>query len=205
MQSLKILFLLLIFPLFLLGQRSVAVPATALFSTDTLCLNSAEIALARQVNDYRASCGLPRISLSASLSLVARQHVYDLSQNYRHGGQCNLHSWSKSYYWSSCCYTTDHRRASCMWDKPRELTSYKGDGYEIAFYSNYDYDSPDGIVTDALKGWKSSRGHHELIVNRGKWDTAYWKAMGVGVYGGYVVVWFGEVADENGEPRISMR
>lgn len=205
MRLLKYLIALLIFPMALAGQPNGVQPVSALFRTDTLYLNSAEVKLAKLLNNYRASLNLPKIKLSASLSLVARQHVYDLSENYKYGSSCNLHSWSQSRFWSSCCYTADHKRASCMWDKPRELTSYKGDGYEIAFFSNYDYADPNQLVTDAIEGWKTSIGHHQLIVNTGKWDTAIWKAMGVGVYGGYVVVWFGEVADENGEPRICLK
>lgn len=197
------LLILLIFPLLLLGQVSKIQPSSAFYRTDTLYLNKEEISLAKQINDYRARLNLPVIQLSASLSMVARQHVYDLSGNYHHGERCNLHSWSQSNHWSSCCYTSDHRRAACMWDKPRELTAYKGDGYEIAFYSNYDYNGAGELASDALDGWKTSPGHHELIVNRGKWETASWKAMGVGVYNGYVVVWFGEQPDPAGEPLVS--
>jgi uncharacterized protein YkwD len=172
------------------------------YDADTLQLNEAEVELTRLINDYRSSRQLPSISLSASLSLVARLHVYDLALNYKPGSKCNLHSWSGNGHWSSCCYTSDHRKAACMWGKPRELSRYKGDGYEIAFFSNYEYDSPSGIVNDALKGWKTSRGHNDLIVNLGKWETVEWKAMGVGVYHGFVVVWFGEETDPAGEPMV---
>ncbi len=172
------------------------------FRADTLCLNKTERELARQLNAYRSSQNLPDIEISASLSLVARVHVYDLARNYKHGSQCNLHSWSSSKYWSSCCYTQDHRKAACMWDKPRELTSYKGDGYEIAFYSNYAYNTPAECAADILKGWKGSRGHHELIVNKGKWATADWKAIGVGFFDGFAVVWFGEQTDPAGKPKV---
>jgi hypothetical protein len=184
------------------GQKAPGSSSGRVHRADTLELNEAEIELARQINDYRKSKDLKPIPLSASLSLVARIHVYDLSENYVYGRNCNLHSWSSSGYWSSCCYTSDHRRAACMWDKPRELTDYKGDGYEIAFYSTYEYSSVAGQIADAIGGWKTSRGHNELIVNKGKWTTSEWKAMGVGVYGGFVVVWFGEHVDQAGGPII---
>lgn len=171
-------------------------------AADTLQLNPEEVELARLINEYRAGRKLGEIPLSASLSLVARMHVYDLAGHYEPGSRCNLHSWSANGKWSSCCYTNDHRRAGCMWDKPRELSLYKGDGYEIAFFSNFEYDSPSGLVSDALKGWKSSRGHNDLIVNLGKWTTAEWKAMGVGVYAGFAVVWFGEETDPAGKPGM---
>ncbi|MFH1122001.1 MAG: CAP domain-containing protein [Bacteroidota bacterium] len=195
-------FLLLIISLNLYGQSVPDQTSDRVYHDDTLRLNEAEVGLAGLINDYRNSRNLPDVKLSASLSLVARMHVYDLARNYRHGSRCNLHSWSGDGHWSSCCYTGDHRKASCMWNKPRELSAYKGDGYEIAFYSNFNYDSPVGIVEDALAGWKTSRGHHELIVNLGKWATAEWKAMGVGVYGGFVLVWFGEQSDPAGEPMV---
>lgn len=173
--------------------RASAVPVTHQ-------LSSAEKELARQINLYRKSRNLPVVPLSASLSIVARAHVLDLSEHYEYGGNCNLHSWSESPDWSSCCYTNDHSKASCMWDKPRELTVYSGDGYEIAFFSNYEYESDAAFAKDVLDGWKSSRGHHELIINKGKWTTSRWQAMGVGVFGDFAVVWFGEEIDPAGSP-----
>ncbi len=81
-----------------------------------------------------------------------------------------------------------------MWDKPRELTSYQGNGYEI---SNY-YSSSDGKVMNAaqaLKQWKESAPHHAVIVNSGIWKGAPWKAMGLGISKNYAVVWFGNEPD----------
>jgi uncharacterized protein YkwD len=171
-------------------------PATSV----SICVNSAESRLADMINEYRKSKKLPPIPLSASLTKVARMHAEDLDENFTAGRNCNLHSWSDDPRWSSCCYTPDHKKASCMWDKPRELTSYKGDGYEIAYFSNYNYKSEEEFLKDALQGWKSSRGHNELLINGGKWKTVVWKAMGIAVQGDYVVVWFGELTDQEGRP-----
>lgn len=88
-----------------------------------------------------------------------------------------------------------------MWDKPRELSQYNGDGYEIAFYSTYDYSDVESYVRDALNGWKSSRGHHEIMINRGKWATVKWQAMGIGATDEFIVIWFGEVTDLAGPPE----
>ena len=88
-----------------------------------------------------------------------------------------------------------------MWDKPRELSQYNGDGYEIAFYSTYHYPDVESYVNDALKGWISSRGHHEILMNRGKWTTADWQAMGIGANDEFIVVWFGELPDLAGSPE----
>lgn len=166
--------------------------------TNSNYLSSAEEKLAELINNYRQSKKLPAILVSKSLTKVAQMHAQDLAENFKAGKNCNLHSWSKDPRWSSCCYTPDHRKASCMWDKPRELTEYKGDGYEIAYFSNFDYLTEEEFVQDALKGWKDSRGHHEIIINQGKWKTADWKAMGIGIRGDYVVVWFGELTDTAG-------
>jgi len=89
-----------------------------------------------------------------------------------------------------------------MWDKPRELTSYKGDGYEIAFASTYRYSSKEEFIKDALEGWKSSNGHNDILINNGKWKTTIWKAMGIAIKDGYAVIWFGELPDKEGEPLL---
>lgn len=166
------------------------------------CLSNTEARLAYEINRYRVSRKLNSIPLSTSLTRVAQLHVRDLAENYKPGKSCNLHSWSQSPQWTSCCYTPNHAKASCMWDKPRELTSYKGTGYEIAYYCSYNYRSDDEFIEDVMKGWKSSAGHHALIINEGEWKTAEWKAMGVGVYNGFAVIWFGEETDTEGKPDI---
>jgi len=138
---------------------------------------------------YRADNGLPSIPLSRSLTIVAQTHVEDLIA-YRSEvlvGTCNLHSWSNHGPWQGCCYTPDHAQASCMWNKPRELTVYTGDGYEI---------SASGVsqAQSALNLWKNSSGHNAVILNQGSWSTP-WKAIGIGMGGGYAHVWFGRNVD----------
>ena len=51
----------------------------------------------------------------------------------------------------------------------------------------------------ALAGWKSSAGHDQMILNKYAWKRMKWNAMGVGIYGHYAVVWFGEEADPAGK------
>lgn len=82
-----------------------------------------------------------------------------------------------------------------MWNKPRELTSYSGDGFEISFYSTVIYGNEAEFAADALAGWKTSYGHNSVIVNLGQWNKTSWKAMGVGVYGNFINVWFGKEED----------
>ena len=86
-----------------------------------------------------------------------------------------------------------------MWNKPRELTNYHGDGYEIAYWTNEPL-SPADFASKSLTGWKRSPEHNEVILNKGMWKTADWNAMGVGYYLGYTVIWFGKEPDV--EPEI---
>jgi hypothetical protein len=78
-----------------------------------------------------------------------------------------------------------------MWDKPREIAAYSGNGYEIAYFS-----SAGASASEGLEGWKKSAGHNPLLINTGAWKDVPWKAVGVGIYGKYGVVWFGEQPDE---------
>jgi uncharacterized protein YkwD len=152
-------------------------------------LSTEEKKLYDQIMKYRKSLYLPEIPLSSSLTIVAQTHVKDLENNHPVYGNCNLHSWSSNGNWIPCCYTSDHAEASKMWSKPKELTTYKGNGYEIA------YSSSKATAEGALEAWKSSSGHNAVMINEGIWDSQ-WNAIGIGIYGGYAVVWFGREKDQ---------
>ncbi len=158
-----------------------------------------EYELYERVMEYRAERRLPRIPLSRSLSIVAQTHVRDLEEQQPVRGQCNLHSWSNAGPWSKCCYTGSVESAPCMWDKPRELTSYPGNGYEIAYWS-----SDAATPAEALSGWKGSKGHNAVIVQKGLWKDTRWNAIGIGIYGSYAVIWFGEEPDAEGGPIVPL-
>lgn len=161
--------------------------------TDKVCLSSEEKKLYNLIMSYRKANKLPPIPLSASLSLVAQTHARDLSNNYTFDpkNKCNPHSWSEKGKWISCCYTNDHKEASCMWNKPKEIAGYSGYGYEIAYYSSLGANAQEGI-----DGWKISQGHNPLLINSGTWKKVTWKAIGIGIYKEYGLVWFGEETDE---------
>ncbi len=177
----------------LLAQEKIVLP--------DFCISETEFELYELINNYRKDKNLPTIELSKSLSFVAKTHARDLAENYKESDRCNMHSWSKKGDWSSCCYTKDHRKAKCMWYKPRELTNYQGIGYEIVFYSTYPSDL-ENQAEASLEGWKKSKGHNSIIVNRGQWKKAQWKALGIGIYEEYVVVWFGQEIDSEGKPSM---
>lgn len=167
-----------------------------------ICLTQTEMELFRLINEYRVQKGLPEVRLSASLSFVAHTHAIDQTENFKDGRRCNMHSWSNKGNWSACCYTPDHKKAKFMWDKPRELTNYRGDGFEISFYSTYKYTSPEAFAKDILDGWKKSPNHNDVIMNKKIWKNLNWQAVGIGIYGEYANVWFGKETDNAGEPRL---
>ena len=163
-------------------------------SLNEVCISEEEQKLHKLIMEYRKDKGLPPINFSAKLTQVAQAHAKDLVENYEFNpnGKCNPHSWSKNGNWTSCCYTNDHKKAECMWNKPREIAGYEGDGYEIAYYH-----STAAQAEAALAGWQKSAGHNPLLVNLGIWKDVEWKSIGVGVYQNYAIVWFGRIQDSS--------
>lgn len=159
-------------------------------------LTADEKKLYQLIMQYRKSKKLPSIPLSNALTQVAQTHAQDLAKNNPNKKpKCNMHSWSNSDQWSGCCYTNNHAKASCMWDKPRELTTYPGNGYEIAAQSTIL--SPQ----EALNLWKKSTGHNNVIINKDIWKKVQWKSIGIGINGQYATVWFGKEDDPEGPPK----
>ena len=160
-------------------------------------LSEAEANLYYLINEYRESLGLSKLSFSKSLTSVARAHVKD-SHDYTprlqldgRGIQGNLHSWSNNGNWRGGAYTPDHAYAEIMWDKPSELTDYKGAGYEISVYHSIGIDPK-----LALDLWKSSPGHNEVIIGDNDWS--FITTMGVAMDKNYSHVWFGGDEDPAG-------
>ncbi|MDP4281490.1 MAG: CAP domain-containing protein [Bacteroidota bacterium] len=179
-----------IFPMLMYSQPGPAIKK----QLPAIVLSPAEKEIIHQVNEYRKEQGLNPVRVSLSLTYVAQCHVHDLAGNHPDSRQCNLHSWSNDGSWSPCCYTGDHKEAPCMWNKPRELTNYDSEGYEIAYWTDEPLSAHD-FALKALKGWKRSTEHNNVILNRSMWKEKEWKAVGAGYYEGYAVVWFGEIPD----------
>ncbi|MFD2706969.1 CAP and S-layer homology domain-containing protein [Salibacterium lacus] len=160
-------------------------------------LSSKEAELARLINDYRTSSGLDPMPVSKSLTKVARTHVEDSNQYVPEDGtddrgmECNLHSWSDNGSWSPVCYTGDHKYSERMWEKPKELTEYTGNGFEISYMNTL---GPKPAQT--LEAWKNSPGHNTVIIGEDSWSDL--KVMGVGIKGNYAHVWFGKKEDPAG-------
>ncbi|MBD2691373.1 CAP domain-containing protein [Anabaena catenula] len=154
-----------------------------------------EAKLYNLINQYRAQNRLAPIPLSKSLTLVANRHVRDIAKNpdyYRNcqGKYC-------AHGWSNCAYDADNSNTlPCMWDAPQKLnTGYPGRGYENLFTGSRNYRV---TAEAALRGWQSSRGHNEVILNQGIWQNNQWNALGIGIYKGAAALWFG-VEPDSGE------
>ena len=142
-----------------------------------------------QIMAHRAEQGKPDIALSKSLTYVAQLHVRDLSAN-KVSPPYTLHSWSKNGPWEGVRYTANHRHARLMWNKPKELTNYPGDGFEITFAKK-----GGASAKAAFDSWKSQKSVEAIMVNSGNWETIHWRAIGVGIHGDYAVIWFGDRED----------
>ena len=164
-------------------------------------LTEKEAKLYYMINAYRESLGLPKLSFSKSLTEVARAHVRD-SNTYTPENQVdsrgikgNLHSWSGNGSWTPVVYTSDHYYMYDMWSKPREITNYTGNGYEISSWSS-------GMISPerALNLCKNSPGHNSIMTTQitGDADWSDLKTMGVSIDGHYAHVWFGSDADPDG-------
>jgi uncharacterized protein YkwD len=156
------------------------------------CLTSEEMKLANLINEYRGTKGLPPAPISKAMTMVAQYHVLDLENNNPATGVCNMHSWSDKGIWTPVCYTSDHKNASGMWIKPKEITQgkYTANGYEISYWH-----SVKATAEGALTGWKNSSGHNNVMIEAGIWSGKKWPAMGIGIYKRNAVVWFGDKAD----------
>jgi len=158
------------------------------------CVTKKEKQLYELIMKYRKQKGLPSIPLSAAMTKVAQVHAQDLSQEapYKKEG-CNLHSWSNKGSWTACCYDDRHSNPECMWNKPREISGFDANGFEISYGSE-----SETFVVDAekaLNSWKESKGHNMVMINKGTWKDFQWKSIGVGVYKNFACVWFATEAD----------
>jgi uncharacterized protein YkwD len=164
--------------------------STAQIDTSLRSMNKKEIALYNIIIDARLKKNLPEIPLSNSLNKVAQCHVRDLNA-YPPSNTCGLHSWSKNGPWEPVCYKSSKKGPQLMWSKPSELTDYKGNGFEIAFWSSSSNIAPEEI----FHSWETSYGHYSVIMNKGIWAKYTWQAIGVAAEGNYAVVWFGKESD----------
>lgn len=151
-------------------------------------LSEDENRLYQLITDYRAEAGLAAIPVSPALTQLANRHVLDLEHNLEQGIDAITHGWS------DCAYSIEDQASwPCMWEAPQRLnTGYPGQGYENLFGAPGDYQAS---ALAAFESWSNSEGHKAVMLNQGAWGSREWNAIGVGIYGGYAVLWFGEEAD----------
>ncbi len=104
-----------------------------------------------------------------------------------------MQSWSDKGFWNACCFSErDNSKQSCMWDKPKEITGYKGKAYEVIYNGGSE---PKRI----MELWKGSSFYSDILKNSGRYADKDWAAIGIGQYKNVTVVWFGEAEDEEKE------
>ena len=164
---------------------------------DDFCISDEEVRLYNLINDYRKAMTLQEIPLSRSLSFVAKKHALDLVTNNPDTSTCNFHSWSNKGNWTPCCFEKEIKDKSCMIKKPAELTSYAGYAYEIVYWEN-----KTATADKSFNQWKETAAARALITNFKEWENFHWNALGVAVYKGFAIAWFGEEADEEKTTRV---
>lgn len=184
-------FLLLILAWFFVNQNALCQTT----SLGTVCMSADEMKLAALINNLRKQNKLPEIPLSVSLTYVAKTHVADLQTNKPDTSICNTASWSDKGRWTPCCFNSYVLKYECMWDKPKELTSYNFRGYELSYFE-------EGIVNvdSVFKLWNSTSAARDMLLTREGHADKKWLAMGLGLSENYISVWFGQRADPAGRP-----
>jgi hypothetical protein len=153
-----------------------------------------ETILFNMINDMRRQNKLTSIPLSLNLCKVAQTHIADLIKWKPQEKGCSLHSWSGSGKWTSCCNTKEVFGIQCMKSKPREITGYLGDGYELIYWGE-----DNATPAEAADLWKQVGASSDMILSQAKWSGYQWQAIGVGIKSGYAVLWLGDAEDKNTE------
>ena len=189
----------LIFSLLVILQLATS-PALVLAQNklpDDFCLSLDEKNLYNAINTLLTEYDQKTVKLSASLSYVAKIHVNDLLVNKPDTSVCNLSSWSDKGEWTPCCHNPYVPQQDCMWDKPKELTSYPYRGYELVAYFEDDFN-----VDSVINLWSSTKAVLDMLLARGNFSAKKWVCMGVGINERYVSVWFGQRPDKVSVPDV---
>ena len=163
----------------------------------SFCISTQEKALFDKINQLRTVNGKKPLKLSASLSYVAKVHVEDLLNNNPDTSVCNLSSWSNKGSWTPCCYNPYILKQECMWDKPKELTTYSSRGYEIAGYFEEEF-TPDSVIDL----WSKEQEVMDMLLSNNEFRNKEWVCIGVGMNKNYVSVWVGQRADSQLLPKV---
>jgi len=154
--------------------------------------------LIRSINNYRLTHQLYAINISRSLMSTACSHQRDLAALPEViTPQCSVHSWS------SCCYPADHSNPNCMHRKGLQVTTaLHWNLYNVATYElSYEWTGgPTSFSTiRAVDMFVQNAGHKEFLLQEGSWANYSWKAIGATVGDKVAFIWFGTLADPNGD------
>ena len=161
------------------------------------CISNAEYQLYERLNQFLTENGNKSLTLSKSLSFVAKTHVNDLQLNHPDTSICNLSSWSDKGNWNPCCYNKYVLDQDCMWDKPKELTNFRYRGYELAIYFEVEFNT-DSIMQILL----SSNKAIDMLLTKNDYSKKHWVCMGLGINEKYVSIWFAQRADNSGKVLV---
>lgn len=191
----RLAFIIFILTIILPGSIKLTIAQDSI--PDDFCISQDEAKLYDLISTYRKSVGLIEIPLSKSLCYVAKKHAEDLHINKPDTNTCNFHSWSDKGKWTACCFEKEIKGKSCMLNKPTELTKYPGTAYEIIYWEN-----KTATAEKAFNQWIETSAARSVISNYKDWENYTWNAMGVGIYAGFAMAWFGEAIDIEIETKV---
>ncbi len=190
MHYLRLSLIFLIINIFSTSMAQKGVPAD-------FCISGEEKQLYDLINLIRSDYGKPELQLSASLCYVAKLHVQDLQTNHPDTSVCTLSSWSDKGDWEPCCYNKYVFDPDCMWDKPKELTSFRYRGYELATFFENKF-NPDSVY----HLWSDTKEALDMILTDGDYEKKKWICAGIGISDNYVCLWFAQRKDPASSPEV---
>ncbi len=139
------------------------------------------------MNVYRLSHGKKWLKLNNKLNTVARLHLENLKDSFSTNRKYISHSWfaDPQERWTPYKYVKVKDGGPIL-DKAREITKYDGISAEI-WAGTGDYKP-----ATWLSLWAHSTGHRNTILQVGGWEDNNWTGVGVCIYNGMAVMWFGD-------------
>ncbi len=166
-------------------------------SIEDFCISENDKALFEKINTYRESQGFKALKLSRALCYVANTHVKDLYFNNPDRRGCSMHSWSDKGRWKPMCFRSFDPNYKGMTAKPKELTYYRTDAYEMIYFSNIN-----ASAEEILKQWTELETSKAMLHQEGKWKKYNWSSIGVSTFKGYTAVWLGVGNDTGLAPEV---
>lgn len=153
--------------------------------------------LIRAVNNYRLTHGLQAINISRSMMSTGCAHLRDIASKpaLLKEPSCGIHSWS------SCCYPADHSNPTCMHRKALQVTTaLNWNPYNVASYElAYEWTGGEFNAIRAMDMFVGNPAHKEFLLQENSWTSFKWRSIGAAVGEHAAFIWFGTLADPNGD------